>query len=94
MVRKDKDAGDYIRRLRTHHGFNSPEDLARAIRERGVRAGYPASRVSVSGDLIRLVEAKGHQPGSRIKFAIALCFDLSPGHIWKDDALAPVAVPA
>lgn len=85
MARKDTEAGDLVRRMAIGRG-HSPESLVRAIRDQGVKDGYPATRVSVSSDTIYLVY-KGHQPGPRIKFAIANYFDLLPGQIWKDDAV-------
>lgn len=85
-MRKDKAAADLIRRLRTAEGL-SPEAFAVAIRDRAVKDGFSAARVSVSGDTIRLIERDGREPGPRVKFAIALYFGLKPGHIWKRDAL-------
>jgi hypothetical protein len=97
MARKDKAAGELLRRLRTDQG-HSPETLATAVRDKGIAGGYSAARVTVSGDLIRLIERTGHEPGPRIKFALAFYFDYRPGQIWKHDALVelppPAAVPA
>jgi len=83
-VRKDKEAAELIRRLRTDRGL-SPESLSNSIREKAIGAGIPASKVSVSGDTIRLIERTYREPGPRVKFAIAFYFDLRPGHIWKRD---------
>lgn len=86
MVRKDKEAADLIRRLRTNEGL-SPEELAQAIRDKAAQAKLPASKVSISGDTIRLLERLHREPSPRVKFALAFYFDLKPGHIWKRDAL-------
>lgn len=86
MVRKDKDAADLIRRLRVNEGL-SPEELAQAVRDKAVQAKLPASKVSLSGDTIRLLERHHREPSPRVKFALSFYFDLRPGHIWKRDAL-------
>lgn len=85
-VAKDQDAADLIRRLRTNEGL-TPEGLAAAIRDKAMAAGIPASRVSISGDTIRLIERTGREPGVRVKYALAFYFNRRPGHIWKRDAL-------
>lgn len=89
---KDKQAADKIRRLRVNQGL-SLRDLAAAIEEKGVAAGYDAARVAVSPDLLYLIEKRGHIPGPRIKFAIAFFFDLRPGQVWRNDALAGLTPP-
>jgi DNA-binding XRE family transcriptional regulator len=92
-VRRDRDAADTIRRLRTDRGL-SRRDLSYAVREHGVRAGFDAGRVSVSEETIYLIETTYREPGPRIKFALALFFDRRPGQIWKRDALGDVRVAA
>lgn len=86
MARRDHDAANLIKALRVNRGGLSPEQLSPEIRAKGVLAGYPASRVSVSPAEIRLIERTGHIPTPRIKFALAFYFDLIPGQIWKRDA--------
>jgi hypothetical protein len=83
---RDKAAAELIRRMRVNEGLGYPE-LARAIRDKGVAAGYDAARVSVSADTLYLVESTHREPGPRIKFAISFYFDLRPGQVWKRDAL-------
>jgi transcriptional regulator with XRE-family HTH domain len=83
--RRDTAAGDRVRRLRINQGLGI-RDLARAIEEKGVEAGYDRERVCVSEDTLALLE-KGHIPGPRIKFAVAHYFGLRPGQLWKDDAI-------
>jgi hypothetical protein len=87
MARIDHDAADLIRRLLVNNGFNSPEQFATAVRDKAIAAGLPASKVSVSGDTIRLILKTGREPGGRVKFAIAFGFDRKPGHIWRRDAV-------
>lgn len=83
---RDWEAANLIRALRVNRAGLSPEQLSPQIRAKGVQSGYTADRVSVSPAEIRLIERTGHIPTPRIKFALALFFDLTPGHIWKADS--------
>lgn len=80
---RDEDAADLLRKLMVSEGL-SPERLSPLIKAKGVQAGYAPSRVRVSPDTLRLI-LTGHEPGPRVKFAVALYFGLKPGDIWERD---------
>lgn len=85
-INRDRDAAELVRKLMVEYG-HSPRSLSAAILAKGTKAGFPPRRVKVSPDSLQLILSTGHQPGPRIKWAIAFYFDLKPGQIWADDAL-------
>jgi transcriptional regulator with XRE-family HTH domain len=90
---RDSHAGETIRRLRVYEGL-SREEFVRRVSAKAVRAGFDRARVEFSPDLLELVESRGHEPGPRIKFAIAFYYGVRPGQIWKgDDFELPFELP-
>lgn len=79
----DHRAADELRELREFNGYNSPEDLAKAIRVKAKTEPW-GERGTVDAHTIRRIERHGHKPGPRARFVLAHFFGLRPNQLWQD----------
>lgn len=86
---QDWRAAQYVQELRETSGL-SRQGLADAIEEIATKSN-DAHRYTVHPRTIYNIEVRGHEPGPRIKFAIARYFDVPMGDIWQPHTRRRVA---